>query len=56
MKKVYSTEEVYEIVSLKWNVDFSDGSCDMFELMSKANSMGFIETTNDVWEKSSTTS
>ncbi len=51
MKKKYSTEEIYEIVSQKWNVDFSDGSVNMFELMAKANAMGYSEVLDDVWIK-----
>jgi hypothetical protein len=51
MKKTYSTEEIYEIVSSKWNVDFPDGSVNEFELMCKAETLGFTEILFGTWIK-----
>lgn len=49
--KTYTSEEVYEIVSNKWNVDHPDGSTNMFEFWAKATAMDFKEISEDVWIK-----
>jgi hypothetical protein len=50
-KRIYTEEEVYDIVSQKWNVDFPDGSVDSFELMAKAEGMGFKYLGDEMYRK-----
>lgn len=47
--KPFTNQEVYDAVSQKWNVDYPDGSTNMFELQTKAEAIGYTFVAEDRW-------